>query len=290
LVEGGGVRLSSWVIILKIAINVAHTDELLACHISCLVVVAFTGCHCHCCSSLSSSAAAALVCGVFCHGGVQHWWWWLNRKGMCYGGNYFYFGEYKCDHTKTGYNTLQPVFDQATSNWTDPKCGQPQPENRPDHGLVQFSPMVFFSPIDQTFKNYSSQQFPPTSIFELIDLSSLGILPTKEANRITDEFNVLSASTFNPVTPIEPKQPIEPKNLTLPEMSNTDATAAQNRKGEKCQSPKDFDRTESKYKAWFRILEAYIRAYNNPLTGGYPFYHINKATAYGSLCISPQSL
>jgi len=26
------------------------------------------------------------------------------------------------------------------------------------------------------------------------------------------------------------------------------------------------------------------------LTGGYHFYHINKATAYGSLCISPQSL
>jgi len=25
------------------------------------------------------------------------------------------------------------------------------------------------------------------------------------------------------------------------------------------------------------------------VTGGYHFYHINKATAYGSLCISPQS-
>ena len=42
---------------------------------------------------------------------------------------------------------------------------------------------------------------------------------------------------------------------------STDAT--QNGKGEKCQAPKDFDGTESKYKTWFRILEAYIRAYDN---------------------------
>ena len=84
-----------------------------------------------------------------------------------------------------------------------------------------------------------------------------------KTNRVTDEFNALAASVFNPITPIEPEQPIEPENLTLPEMSNTDATAAQNGKGEKCQPPKDFDETESKYKTWFRILEAYIRAYNN---------------------------
>jgi len=71
---------------------------------------------------------------------------------------------------------------------------------------------------------------------------------------------MLAANVFNPVTLIEPEQPIEPENLTLPEMS-TDAT--HNGKGKKCQPPKDFDGTESKYKTWFRILEAYIRAYNN---------------------------
>jgi len=106
------------------------------------------------------------------------------------------------------------------------------------------------------------QQFPPTPIFELINLLSLGIPPTDEANRVTDKFNTLTASVFNPVTLIEPEQPIEPENLTLPEMS-TNTTAAQNGKGEKCQPPKDFDGTELKYKTWFRILEAYMRAYDN---------------------------
>jgi len=40
-------------------------------------------------------------------------------------------------------------------------------------------------------------------------------------------------------------------------------TGTQNGKGEKCQPPKDFDGKESNYKTWFRILEAYIRAYDN---------------------------
>jgi len=71
---------------------------------------------------------------------------------------------------------------------------------------------------------------------------------------------------FNPETPT---QPIEPKNPTLPEQVITDMveppsnTGTQNRKGEKCRPPKDFDGKESNYKRWFRILEAYIRAYDN---------------------------
>ena len=104
------------------------------------------------------------------------------------------------------------------------------------------------------------QQFPPTPIFDPIDLSSLGIPPTDEAHRITDEFNMLAANMFNPTTPIEPK------NLTIKtEMveSTETTTVTQNGKGEKCQPPKDFDGKESNYKTWFRILEAYIRAYDN---------------------------
>jgi len=76
---------------------------------------------------------------------------------------------------------------------------------------------------------------------------------------------MLTANVFNPVTPTEPKQPIEPENLTLPEMveSTETTTVTQNGKGKKCWPPKDLDRKESNYKTWFRILEAYIRAYNN---------------------------
>jgi len=75
------------------------------------------------------------------------------------------------------------------------------------------------------------QQFPLTPVFDLIDLSSLGIPPTDEAHRVIGEFNTLAANVFNPVTPTEPEQPIEPENPTIPEMSNPDA---QDRKGEKC--------------------------------------------------------
>jgi len=77
---------------------------------------------------------------------------------------------------------------------------------------------------------------------------------------------MLAANVFNPVTLTEP---IEPENLTLPEQVITNMveppsnTGMQNRKGEKCQPPKDFDGKESNYKTWFRILEAYIRAYDN---------------------------
>jgi len=85
-------------------------------------------------------------------------------------------------------------------------------------------------------------------------------------NRITDEFNTLAANMFNPETLT---QPIEPENPTLPEQvmvePQTDATVThgQNGKGKKCRPPKDFDGKESNYKTWFRILEAYIRAYDN---------------------------
>jgi hypothetical protein len=45
---------------------------------------------------------------------------------------------------------------KATSNWTGAKHGQLQLKNGPDCVLVQFSPWFFVSPIDQTFKHYSS--------------------------------------------------------------------------------------------------------------------------------------
>jgi len=83
----------------------------------------------------------------------------------------------------------------------------------------------------------STQQFPPTSVFDPIDLSSLGIPSTDEANRVTDKFNTLAANVFNPETPT---QPIGPENLTSPEQVNTDMveppsnTGTQNGKGEKC--------------------------------------------------------
>jgi hypothetical protein len=42
---------------------------------------------------------------------------------------------------------------EATSNRTDPKCGQLQPKKRLDQGSVQFGPMAFFGPMDWTFKH-----------------------------------------------------------------------------------------------------------------------------------------
>jgi len=76
---------------------------------------------------------------------------------------------------------------------------------------------------------------------------------------------MLAANVFNPETLTEP---IEPENPTLPEQVTTNnmvepPSMTQDGKGEKCQPPKDFDRKESSYKMWFRILGAYIRAYNN---------------------------
>jgi len=82
-----------------------------------------------------------------------------------------------------------------------------------------------------------STQQPPTFIFNPIDLSSLGVPPTNEAYRVTDEFNMLAANVFNPETPT---QPIEPENPTLAEQVITDMveppsnTGTQNGKGEKC--------------------------------------------------------
>jgi len=79
-----------------------------------------------------------------------------------------------------------------------------------------------------------SVQQPPTFVFDPIDLSSLGVPPTEEANRVTDEFNTLAANVFNPETPT---QPIEPENPTLPEQGMVEPpsnTGTQNGKGEKC--------------------------------------------------------
>ena len=80
-----------------------------------------------------------------------------------------------------------------------------------------------------------------------------------------DEFNMLTANMFNPVTLTEPENLMLPEQVTTDEMVEPqgDTTVTQNGKGKKCQPPKDFDRKETSYKTWFRILEAYIRAYNN---------------------------
>ena len=40
----------------------------------------------------------------------------------------------------------QIFWNEATGNQNNPKFGQPQPKNRPDHGPVQFGPMDFFGP------------------------------------------------------------------------------------------------------------------------------------------------
>ena len=37
--------------------------------------------------------------------------------------------------------------------------------------------------------------------------------------------------------------------------------AEANGKGDRCRAPKDFDGEETKYKTWFRLLEAYMEAY-----------------------------
>jgi hypothetical protein len=42
---------------------------------------------------------------------------------------------------------------EATDNWTDPKCGQPQPKNGLDQVSVQFGPRSFVGPMDWTFKH-----------------------------------------------------------------------------------------------------------------------------------------
>jgi len=55
------------------------------------------------------------------------------------------------------FNRLQPIstslwtvlndfWNEATGNQNNPKFGQLQLKNRPDHGPVQFGPMDFFGP------------------------------------------------------------------------------------------------------------------------------------------------
>jgi len=117
------------------------------------------------------------------------------------------------------------------------------------------------------------QQFPPRSVFNPIDLSSLGVPPTNKGHRITDEFNTLGARVFNPVTLIEPENltvpeqvitndMVEPPTTTDINMSSTNVTS--NGKGaDKCKPPKDFDEDKAKFKTWLRMVEAYLRANKN---------------------------
>jgi len=85
---GGGVvvvvplwGLESWaLVVLKIAIDVAWSDELFTCHVSGLVVALLVGHHHHCQSSLSwslwvcaSSVVEVSVCGL-----------WVVSEGGCY--------------------------------------------------------------------------------------------------------------------------------------------------------------------------------------------------------------
>jgi len=159
--------------------------------------------------------------------------------------------------TPTPRSVFTPGYPRITG--TGPRPGVASPFSR--RSTPRQSPAITRTPSANT-----PQQFPPASIFDPIDLTSLGIPPTDEAHRVTDEFNMLAANVFNPVTPTEP---IEPENPTLPEQVITNMVeppsnnGTQNGKGKKCQPPKDFDGKEANYKTWFRILEAYIRAYDN---------------------------
>jgi len=135
--------------------------------------------------------------------------------------------------------------------------------------MLRQSPAITRTPSTST-----PQQFPPTSIFDPIDLSSLGILPTDEAHRVTDEFNMLTARVFNPVTPIEPENltvpeqaitddMVEPPNTTNVHMSSTYVTSSNGKGADKCKLPKDFDGDEAKFKTWLRMVEAYLQANKN---------------------------
>ena len=61
----------------------------------------------------------------------------------------------------TGFNQLQPVFKQSSKMFKmrqpatgmTPNMGNLNSKKRPDQGLVQFGPMVIFSPMDWTLKH-----------------------------------------------------------------------------------------------------------------------------------------
>ena len=128
--------------------------------------------------------------------------------------------------------------------------------------------------ITRTPSTNTPQQFPSTSIFDPIDLSGLGILPTDGAHRVTDEFNTLVANMFNPVSPIEHENPmlpeqvitdnmVEPPSNTDIHMSTTNITSSNGKGADKCKPPKDFDGDKAKFKTWLRMVEAYLQANKN---------------------------
>jgi len=132
--------------------------------------------------------------------------------------------------------TLRSVFTPSYTciTGTGPRPGVTSPFSR--RATPVRSPAITRTPSTST-----PQQLLPPSIFDPIDLSSLGISLTDETQQAVDEFNMLTANVFDPVTPTEP---IEPENPMLPEQvttnsmvepqTNTTVTQNQNRKGEKC--------------------------------------------------------
>jgi len=61
----------------------------------------------------------------------------------------------------------------------------------------------------------------PTPAFEPIDLSSLGIPPTDKLTRIVERFNTFASNTFNPETPVEPKNPEMSNEGNTPQQSTS---------------------------------------------------------------------
>jgi len=59
--------------------------------------------------------------------------------------------------------------------------------------------------ITRTHSTSAQSLIVPIPILEPIDLSSLGILPTSEATKIVESFNVFTSEAFNPKTPVEPE-------------------------------------------------------------------------------------
>ena len=59
-----------------------------------------------------------------------------------------------------------------------------------------------------------------------------------------------------------------PDETDAPTGDQTAITNAEaNGKGDRCRAPKDFDGDETKYKTWFRLLEAYPHLYKNDKAG-----------------------
>ena len=89
---------------------------------------------------------------------------------------------------------------------------------------------------------------------------------SSDSEHIFSRRNTLSPERPRSLTlPItdEPELPIERMpDETNPTNDHPAVTHAEaNGKGDRCRAPKDFDGDKTKYKTWFRLLEAYMEAY-----------------------------